>query len=199
MCNVIRSQKDKSRSGAQPGICIGGGAVLETGNNIKRSWPRFLLVFTQIESVFKPKFRCSQKKKDFIQAETQFFWSISDQVFDQFSSQIPLRGQFSFLVQKSTSKVLKTGYFAYSSGQWGGLEPPTRPLATLLVPIAINRFDCATSWDVMVCRLINPLIPHNFLFLVSWLIVADDATCVPISGWKIDEDQTKKKETFTEI
>ena len=33
------------------------------------------------------------------------------------------------LVQKTASKVLKTGYFAYSSGQWRELEPP---LATLL-------------------------------------------------------------------
>ena len=45
-------------------------------------------------------------------------------------------GLFSFLDQKSASKLLKSRYFAYFSGQWRGLEAPTPPpplLATLLV------------------------------------------------------------------
>ena len=36
-------------------------------------------------------------------------------------------GQFSFLVQKSALKVLKTGYFAYTSGQWRGFRLPAPP------------------------------------------------------------------------
>ena len=64
------------------------------------------------------------KKKVFIQADLQFFWFISYQVFHQVSSQISLGGLFSFLVQKSASKVLKTGYFAHVLGQWGGYRPP---------------------------------------------------------------------------
>ena len=42
-------------------------------------------------------------------------------------------GLFSFSVQKSVSKVLKTGYFAYFSGQWGGYCPPRTPLVMLLL------------------------------------------------------------------
>ena len=99
----------------------GWGAVLEAGNNIKRSWPRFW-------SVFLSKFRWSPKKKVFNQAEAQFFWSKSHWVLDRFSSPMPMKGGlFSFLVQKLTSKGLKTGYFAYSSGQWGVIAPPRPP------------------------------------------------------------------------
>ena len=59
-----------------------------------------------------------KKKKFFSQAATQFFWSKSHLILDQLSSPIPLGGViFSFLVQKSASKVPKTGCFAYSSGQ----------------------------------------------------------------------------------
>ena len=57
------------------------------------------------------------KKKVFSQAKIQFFKSKSHQVLDQFPSPIPGGELFSFLVQKSASKVLNTGYFAYSSGQ----------------------------------------------------------------------------------
>ena len=95
-------------------------------------------VFTVIETVFLSKRgRSPNNKKNkkkyknvFIQAETQFLWSISHQVFEQLSTPIPLEGLFLFLVQKFVSKVLKTGYFAYSSGQWGKLDPllPPRPL-----------------------------------------------------------------------
>ena len=40
---------------------------------------------------------------------------------------------FSYFEEKSASKVLKTGYFAYSLGQWGELlplQPPTPSYAT---------------------------------------------------------------------
>ena len=40
---------------------------------------------------------------------------------------IPVWGLFSFLEQKSASKALKTCYFAYFSGQWGGLIAPPPP------------------------------------------------------------------------
>ena len=62
-----------------------------------------------------------KKKKVFIQAKTELFFSMSPHFRDQFSSPIPLGwgGLFSFLLQKSASKVKKTGYFAYFSGQWG--------------------------------------------------------------------------------
>ena len=44
------------------GICSGGEAVLEAGNTIKQSWPRFWLVFNRIESVFVSKYWWSPKK-----------------------------------------------------------------------------------------------------------------------------------------
>ena len=59
------------------------------------------------------------KKKIFSETETQFLWSNTHQVLDQFSSPMTMGGLFSFLVQTSASKV-KTWYFAYSSGQRGG-------------------------------------------------------------------------------
>ena len=36
-------------------------------------------------------------------------------------------GLFPFLVQKSASKVLETGCFVFSSGQWGSSSPPAPP------------------------------------------------------------------------
>ena len=72
-----------------------------------------------------------------MQAETQFFWYESHLVLHQFSLLIPLGGLFSFLKQKSASKVLKTGYFAYFLGQWGTTAPLPPPLATLLLSLLI--------------------------------------------------------------
>ena len=54
-CSQVRSQ-----GGA---VLHWGGAVLEAGENLKRSWPRFWLLFTQIVSPFLSKFRWSPKKK----------------------------------------------------------------------------------------------------------------------------------------
>ena len=42
----------------------------------------------------------------------------------QFLLPNPLGGLFSFLEQKSSSKALKTCYFAYFSGQWGAIAAP---------------------------------------------------------------------------
>ena len=81
----------------------------------------------KLRRFFLPKIRYSQKKKVFIQALSEFFWSISHKVLYQFSSPIPLGGLFLFLVQNLASKVLKPGYFAYSSGQWGGSSPLALP------------------------------------------------------------------------
>ena len=51
-----------------------GGAVLEAGNNIKRSWPRFWSVFTQIEPFFFfcPNLCDLQKKRSSLKL-SQFF------------------------------------------------------------------------------------------------------------------------------
>ena len=127
--------------GAQPGICIGEGeAVLEAGNNIKRSCPRFSLVFTQIESVFMPKFRWSPKKKSSPKLRLFFCSNVDDLkkkrglhlrwdpvslvhiISGSWPSLIPntIGGLFSFLVQKSASKVLKIGYFGYTFQANGG-------------------------------------------------------------------------------
>ena len=47
----------------------------------------------------------------------------SRQLIQNFGSQIPLGGLFSFLEQKPASKALKTCDFVYFSGQWGGCSP----------------------------------------------------------------------------
>ena len=67
------------------------------------------------------------KKKSSARLKPNFFCSKSHLILDQLSLPIPLGGgRFSFLVQKSASKVPKTGCFAYSSGQWGATAPPPR-------------------------------------------------------------------------
>ena len=118
----------------------GRGAFLEAGNNSKRSWPRFWSVFNQIEAVFLSNSGDLQKwnKKVFTEIESVFlskFRWLKIQIYP-FSSRNPIRfltnsrpnpnggGLFLFFEDKSASKVLKTGYFAYSSGQWGGCCPP---------------------------------------------------------------------------
>ena len=64
----------------------------------------------------------TKTKKVFSQAETQFFARshISSMTNCHHQYHWGKGGLFLFLEQKSASKVLKTGYFAYSSGQWGG-------------------------------------------------------------------------------
>ena len=46
-------------------------------------------------------------------------------------------GLFSIFHRKSASKAQKTCFFAYFTSQWGGLEPPRPPLATLLLTVIL--------------------------------------------------------------
>ena len=61
-------------------------------------------------------------------------------------------GLFSFLLQNSASNVLKTGYFAYSSGRWEGARAP--------------RPGCATGLDCFVFEAVSMekiFIQHYFV------------------------------------
>ena len=61
-------------------------------------------------------------------------------------------GLISFLVQKSASKVLKTGYFAYSSGKWGG-SSPRYPLAPLLRGCELHKLRNGGLQELQSCGL----------------------------------------------
>ena len=102
---------------------MGGGVFwrLEaTSNDLDPDFDRSSL---RLSRFFCPNLDDFQKKKLFSWAEAQFFWSKSHQVLAHLSSSIRMGGLFLFLVQKLVSKMLKTGYFAYSSGQWGATAP----------------------------------------------------------------------------
>ena len=113
----------------------GGGAFFETGNNSKRTWPKFSSALNQIEAVFLSKSGDLQKKKVFTVIQsvflTNFGWD-PEKKNSTFLVKSPsqlllpnsIGGLFSFLEQKSALKALKTWYFAYFSGQWGALAPP---------------------------------------------------------------------------
>ena len=114
----------------------GGGAFLEGWDNCKRPWPKFSLLLNQIEAVFRPKTVDLQKKRSSPKLSRIFppksqiqtvLPAESRQLLYYFGSQISLGGLFSFFEQKSALKALKTGDFAYFSGQWGGLSPPRPP------------------------------------------------------------------------
>ena len=119
--------------GAYPGDSNCEGAVLEAGNNIKRSSPRFWSVFNQIESVIVSKFRWSPKKKVFTKIESVFLskfrwfppkkkrkpsfsgrYHITSLTNSHHQSQW---GAIFVFSAKIGLKSAKTGYFAYSSGQ----------------------------------------------------------------------------------
>ena len=83
-----------------------------------------------------------------MQAKKQFFLYTLFQVFHQVSSQLPLGGGgglFSFLAQKSASKVPKTRYFAYFSGQW--VAPPS--LATVSSNVLNLFLKHQFFWNVL--------------------------------------------------
>ena len=80
----------------------------------------------------------SKKKKIFAEIESVFLLSkimwLQHQIQVEITSgpwrilvPIPIGGLFSVFEHKSASKEQKTGYFAYSSGQWGGYCPPPVP------------------------------------------------------------------------
>ena len=76
------------------------------------------------------------------------FCSKSHQILHQLLSPIPLRGGglFSFLVQKLASEKLKTGYFAYSSGQWKSYTPPGYATAPFHSPSEVSFQDEKHEW-----------------------------------------------------
>ena len=77
-------------------------------------------------------------------------------------------GLFSFLVQKSASKLPKTGCFAYSSGQWGAIAPPppppASPLATLLASLQKERLRKSSAF----C---NGLVKNSALHVLLRLMI----------------------------
>ena len=146
---VLKHKNPKSKpnpwapgSVALPGICSGEGCF--------GGWKQNQTILTQILiGLFSdwPKFRWSPKKKkkcfqwnwDRFSVQSKFFWLKSREVLDQFSSLIPLGWAIFVFVRKSASKVLKTGYFAYSSDQWGGARaPPPPPPAYATVKGLVN-------------------------------------------------------------
>ena len=78
----------------------------------------------------------SRKKKkfspEFILKFKRFFRLNHDMYFTTSAPNFLWGGLFSIFHQKSASKSPKTCDFAYFTSQWGGLQPPPPPLATLL-------------------------------------------------------------------
>ena len=94
--------------------------------------PHFDWSSQKLRRFFLPKIRYSPKKKVFIQALSEFFWSISHKVLYQFSSPIPLGGAIFVCSGKFGLKSAKSRVFCILFRPMGGLEPPRPPLATLL-------------------------------------------------------------------
>ena len=96
----------------------------------KKRYPQKLGLFFGPNLRDLKKKKKKKKKKKYSARLKPDFCSKSHLILYQLSSPIPLGGGglFSFLVQKSASKVPKTGCFAYSSGQWGARAPPPPPL-----------------------------------------------------------------------
>ena len=74
------------------------GDVLEAGKNIKRSWPRFSLVFTRIGSVFLSKFRWSptNKKRSWSRLKPSFSAQYHIRFLTNFHRQYGWGGYFRF-------------------------------------------------------------------------------------------------------
>ena len=108
----------------------------------KRSLPKLRLIFrpkSEIQTIFLPKNRWSQKKKRSSpklrlifrpKSEIQTLFQAEPQptCISQLWHPISFGGGlFSIFHQKSASKAPKTCDFAYFTSQWGGLEPPRPP------------------------------------------------------------------------
>ena len=132
------------------------GAVLETKSTIKRSWPRFWSVFTQIVSVILPKFRWPQKKKKkiFTQIESVYFSPNLGDLRKKKRSSTRLKPSFSDLnyIRSLTNshrqcqwgaifvfsakiglKSAKNGVFCilFRAMEWGTVVPPPLGYATV--------------------------------------------------------------------
>ena len=72
LLGIVQSLIKLNQARSQEFALGGGGAVLDTGKNIKQSWPRFKSIFDQFESVFRPNWGDLQKKKVFTQIQSLF-------------------------------------------------------------------------------------------------------------------------------
>ena len=114
----------------------------------KRSSPKFRVIFrpkSKIQTFFPPKFRWSPKKK---KKKKKVFAKIQGDFSSNFACSnvwvgalFVWGGLFSIFHRKSASKAQKTCDFAYFTSQWGGLEPPSPPLATLLLETKAKAKD----------------------------------------------------------
>ena len=103
----------------------------------KRSSSKFRVLFRpKFKGIFLPSLDDLQKKKKRKRSSPKlrliFRPILQIQTFEGglFSNG---GGLFSIFHIKSASKAQKTCDFAYFTSQWGGLEPPRPPLATLLI------------------------------------------------------------------
>ena len=83
--------------------------------------------------ISKKKKKKKKKKKGLRQNTGRFFFQFRKLKRMRGGSFRMGGGLFSIFHRKSASKAQKTCDFAYFTSQWGGLEPPPPPLATLLM------------------------------------------------------------------
>ena len=125
---VISKKKEKKRSSPKFGVFFCPKSSDFQKIKIKKK------VFAVIQNVFLSKKRSSPKFRVFfcpkssdLQKKVQRSSTLTPTSFGG--------GLFSFLEQISAAELLKTCYFAYFSGQWGGYSTICPPLATLLSSI----------------------------------------------------------------
>ena len=171
---IVTSNQARSKEFALGGGCFGGWKQHQTILTqiligLHLDWVGFSIqiqvipppkkkIFTAIETVFLSKVKWSLKKKGLHPGWNPLFWTISHQVLHQFSSPIPLGGGAIFVFNSKIglkNAKNRVTYFAYSSGQWGKLEPPTHPLATLLPPSPTWPIYTTSTIMILHCQLIS--------------------------------------------
>ena len=92
-------------------------------------------------------------------------------------------GLFSFLDQKSASKLLKIRYFAYFSGQCGAAASSTSPSSYATVqerkmPSIITNYYSANKWVISICVEYFKILKSNFWVYLMYIT----PKCVSMRG-----------------